>query len=217
MCSTCVFKHVVCPIHMLCIWSNRENLCPVCPWARALTLGLMATRMTGRCVTAYVMGSERTKVQRTVWCTQDSGVLERDTERYDSLTCVRFIFQLVSALFLMQGAIYYNQEQTSWYKGDWVRNRKEGWGVRWYVLILVSFLDCMCIWLIWRWHSSITATPLGTFTLVNGGTTWDMEKAQWGGWTSGSSMWACGRMESRFCRKRVHHLSPCCARLCPGL
>ncbi|CAG04444.1 unnamed protein product, partial [Tetraodon nigroviridis] len=31
-----------------------------------------------------------------------------------------------------KGAIYYNQEKTSWYKGDWVRNRKEGWGVRWY-------------------------------------------------------------------------------------
>uniref|UniRef100_H3D5R8 Uncharacterized protein n=1 Tax=Tetraodon nigroviridis TaxID=99883 RepID=H3D5R8_TETNG len=31
-----------------------------------------------------------------------------------------------------KGAIYYNQEKTSWYKGDWVRNRKEGWGVRCY-------------------------------------------------------------------------------------
>lgn len=45
----------------------------------------------------------------------------------------------------MQGTIYYNQEKTSWYKGDWVRNRKEGWGVRWYVLTLVSFLYCICM------------------------------------------------------------------------
>ncbi|TWW81494.1 Radial spoke head 10 -like protein B [Takifugu flavidus] len=30
-----------------------------------------------------------------------------------------------------KGTTYYNQEKTSWYKGDWVRNRKEGWGVRW--------------------------------------------------------------------------------------
>lgn len=147
MCSTCIFKHVVCPIHILCMWSNRGNLCPICPWARALTLGLMATLMTGRCITACVMGSERTKVQRTAWCTRDSGVLERDTERYDSLMCVRFLCQLVSALFLTQGSIYYNQEKTSWYKGDWVRNRKEGWGVRWYVLYYLGLFSILYLYL----------------------------------------------------------------------
>ncbi|XP_029689596.1 radial spoke head 10 homolog B isoform X1 [Takifugu rubripes] len=31
-----------------------------------------------------------------------------------------------------KGTTYYNQEKTSWYKGDWVRNRKQGWGVRCY-------------------------------------------------------------------------------------
>lgn len=36
---------------------------------------------------------------------------------------------------LHQGMLYYNQEKTSWYDGEWVQNRKEGWGVRWYVLI----------------------------------------------------------------------------------
>ncbi|KAM5213697.1 radial spoke head 10 homolog B isoform 4-T7 [Hipposideros larvatus] len=31
-----------------------------------------------------------------------------------------------------KGSIYYNQEGTSWYEGDWVHNIKEGWGIRCY-------------------------------------------------------------------------------------
>ncbi|XP_036385455.1 radial spoke head 10 homolog B [Megalops cyprinoides] len=31
-----------------------------------------------------------------------------------------------------KGTIYYNQELTSWYEGDWVDNIREGWGVRCY-------------------------------------------------------------------------------------
>ncbi|NXA52244.1 R10B2 protein, partial [Nothocercus julius] len=31
-----------------------------------------------------------------------------------------------------KGTIYYNQEHTSWYSGDWVNNSKEGWGIRRY-------------------------------------------------------------------------------------
>ncbi|XP_029804067.1 radial spoke head 10 homolog B-like isoform X2 [Suricata suricatta] len=31
-----------------------------------------------------------------------------------------------------KGSIYYNQEGTSWYEGDWVYNTKSGWGVRCY-------------------------------------------------------------------------------------
>ncbi|KAL2078190.1 hypothetical protein ACEWY4_025875 [Coilia grayii] len=31
-----------------------------------------------------------------------------------------------------KGIIYYNQEVTSWYEGDWVNNIREGWGVRCY-------------------------------------------------------------------------------------
>ncbi|XP_076615381.1 radial spoke head 10 homolog B [Chaetodon auriga] len=31
-----------------------------------------------------------------------------------------------------KGAVYYNQEKTSWYKGDWMKNNREGWGVRRY-------------------------------------------------------------------------------------
>ncbi|XP_048025836.1 radial spoke head 10 homolog B isoform X3 [Megalobrama amblycephala] len=31
-----------------------------------------------------------------------------------------------------QGVMYYNQAFTSWYKGDWVNNRREGWGKRCY-------------------------------------------------------------------------------------
>lgn len=30
--------------------------------------------------------------------------------------------------------MYYNQEETSWYKGDWENNQRQGWGVRWCVL-----------------------------------------------------------------------------------
>ncbi|XP_074475407.1 radial spoke head 10 homolog B isoform X2 [Sebastes fasciatus] len=31
-----------------------------------------------------------------------------------------------------KGTVYYNQDKTSWYKGDWVKNNREGWGVRHY-------------------------------------------------------------------------------------
>ncbi|XP_034049391.1 radial spoke head 10 homolog B [Thalassophryne amazonica] len=31
-----------------------------------------------------------------------------------------------------KGAVFYNQDQTSWYKGDWVKNNREGWGDRLY-------------------------------------------------------------------------------------
>ncbi|XP_021018835.1 radial spoke head 10 homolog B2 isoform X2 [Mus caroli] len=31
-----------------------------------------------------------------------------------------------------EGSIYYNQEGTSWYEGDWVYNIKKGWGIRCY-------------------------------------------------------------------------------------
>ncbi|XP_068278422.1 radial spoke head 10 homolog B-like [Nyctibius grandis] len=31
-----------------------------------------------------------------------------------------------------KGTIYYDQEHTSWYSGDWVNNVKEGWGMRCY-------------------------------------------------------------------------------------
>uniref|UniRef100_A0A8C2ZBM5 Radial spoke head 10 homolog B n=1 Tax=Cyclopterus lumpus TaxID=8103 RepID=A0A8C2ZBM5_CYCLU len=31
-----------------------------------------------------------------------------------------------------KGTVYYNQDKTSWYKGDWVSNNREGWGVRRY-------------------------------------------------------------------------------------
>ncbi|XP_054549658.1 radial spoke head 10 homolog B isoform X2 [Talpa occidentalis] len=31
-----------------------------------------------------------------------------------------------------EGSIYYNQEGTSWYEGDWVQNIKTGWGIRCY-------------------------------------------------------------------------------------
>ncbi|XP_023136217.2 radial spoke head 10 homolog B isoform X2 [Amphiprion ocellaris] len=31
-----------------------------------------------------------------------------------------------------KGTAYYNEDKTSWYKGDWVKNNREGWGVRCY-------------------------------------------------------------------------------------
>uniref|UniRef100_A0A3Q4AHB1 Radial spoke head 10 homolog B n=1 Tax=Mola mola TaxID=94237 RepID=A0A3Q4AHB1_MOLML len=31
-----------------------------------------------------------------------------------------------------QGVLYYNQDKTSWYNGDWVKNSREGWGMRRY-------------------------------------------------------------------------------------
>ncbi|XP_028286638.1 radial spoke head 10 homolog B [Parambassis ranga] len=31
-----------------------------------------------------------------------------------------------------KGTLYYNKDKTSWYKGDWVKNHREGWGVRCY-------------------------------------------------------------------------------------
>uniref|UniRef100_A0A2K6RQL6 Radial spoke head 10 homolog B n=1 Tax=Rhinopithecus roxellana TaxID=61622 RepID=A0A2K6RQL6_RHIRO len=32
---------------------------------------------------------------------------------------------------IQHGSIYYNQEGTCWYEGDWVQNIKKGWGIRW--------------------------------------------------------------------------------------
>uniref|UniRef100_A0A4X2LL12 Radial spoke head 10 homolog B n=1 Tax=Vombatus ursinus TaxID=29139 RepID=A0A4X2LL12_VOMUR len=32
-----------------------------------------------------------------------------------------------------KGSIYYNQDGTSWYEGDWVYNIKKGWGIRCYI------------------------------------------------------------------------------------
>ncbi|XP_028423329.1 radial spoke head 10 homolog B isoform X2 [Perca flavescens] len=31
-----------------------------------------------------------------------------------------------------KGEVYYDHDKTSWYKGDWVKNNREGWGVRRY-------------------------------------------------------------------------------------
>ncbi|KAK2820799.1 hypothetical protein Q5P01_023758 [Channa striata] len=31
-----------------------------------------------------------------------------------------------------KGTVYYDKNKTSWYKGDWVKNNREGWGVRCY-------------------------------------------------------------------------------------
>ncbi|XP_029954782.1 radial spoke head 10 homolog B [Salarias fasciatus] len=31
-----------------------------------------------------------------------------------------------------QGTVYYNEEMSSWYKGDWINNNREGWGERRY-------------------------------------------------------------------------------------
>lgn len=33
-----------------------------------------------------------------------------------------------------QGLLHYNRERTSWYDGEWVHNKREGWGVRWCVM-----------------------------------------------------------------------------------
>ncbi|XP_042364204.1 radial spoke head 10 homolog B [Plectropomus leopardus] len=32
-----------------------------------------------------------------------------------------------------KGTVFYNQEKTSWYEGDWLKNSREGWGVRRYL------------------------------------------------------------------------------------
>uniref|UniRef100_A0A5S6N0X5 G patch domain-containing protein 11 n=1 Tax=Xenopus tropicalis TaxID=8364 RepID=A0A5S6N0X5_XENTR len=32
-----------------------------------------------------------------------------------------------------KGVIYYNKEGTSWYEGDWISNKKEGWGVQCFI------------------------------------------------------------------------------------
>lgn len=46
-----------------------------------------------------------------------------------------FIFNFFKLISLFQGTVYYNQDKTSWYKGDWVKNNREGWGERRYVLL----------------------------------------------------------------------------------
>ncbi|GAB1290450.1 Radial spoke head 10 homolog B [Apodemus speciosus] len=39
---------------------------------------------------------------------------------------------LMDKIIKSHGSIYYNQEGTSWYEGDWVYNIKKGWGIRCY-------------------------------------------------------------------------------------
>uniref|UniRef100_A0A2K6CBS9 Radial spoke head 10 homolog B2 n=1 Tax=Macaca nemestrina TaxID=9545 RepID=A0A2K6CBS9_MACNE len=38
-----------------------------------------------------------------------------------------------------KGSIYYNQEGTCWYEGDWVQNIKKGWGIRCFHCIYPNF------------------------------------------------------------------------------
>lgn len=40
--------------------------------------------------------------------------------------------------------MYYNQEVTSWYEGDWVNNSREGWGVRWYACVYHIMNSLLC-------------------------------------------------------------------------
>lgn len=40
--------------------------------------------------------------------------------------------------------MYYNQEVTSWYEGDWVNNSREGWGVRWYTCVYHIMNSLLC-------------------------------------------------------------------------
>lgn len=40
--------------------------------------------------------------------------------------------------------MYYNQEVTSWYEGDWVNNSREGWGVRWYAYAYDILNSLLC-------------------------------------------------------------------------
>nr|XP_020471526.1 radial spoke head 10 homolog B2 isoform X3 [Monopterus albus] len=87
----------------------RENLCATNPWARAPTPGQMVAPIWGKCMMVYAMGLEPTNVPKMVWYTKGSGIRARGMER-----------------------VYYNQDKTSWYKGDWVTNNIEGWGVRRY-------------------------------------------------------------------------------------
>lgn len=47
----------------------------------------------------------------------------------------------VPVLALPQGVLHYNREKTSWYEGEWLRNKKEGWGVRWCVLTALGSLS----------------------------------------------------------------------------
>uniref|UniRef100_A0A8D0RQJ3 Radial spoke head 10 homolog B n=1 Tax=Sus scrofa TaxID=9823 RepID=A0A8D0RQJ3_PIG len=64
------------------------------------------------------------------------------------------------------GSIYYNQEGTSWYEGDWVHNVKKGWGIR---------CPCLCAMPHFRW---MQATRGSLFSLQNGfGThTWFLKR-----------------------------------------
>uniref|UniRef100_A0A8C7ZAP7 Uncharacterized protein n=1 Tax=Oryzias sinensis TaxID=183150 RepID=A0A8C7ZAP7_9TELE len=41
------------------------------------------------------------------------------------------LFIFVLNISVLQGTVYYNESKTSWYKGDWVMNNREGRGERW--------------------------------------------------------------------------------------
>ncbi|XP_074520019.1 radial spoke head 10 homolog B isoform X2 [Halichoeres trimaculatus] len=47
-------------------------------------------------------------------------------------TCVSYTGQWDQGAKHGKGEIFYNKDKTSWYKGYWVKNSREGWGVRGY-------------------------------------------------------------------------------------
>ncbi|XP_029432614.1 radial spoke head 10 homolog B-like [Rhinatrema bivittatum] len=46
---------------------------------------------------------------------------------------VSYVGQWYDSIRHGKGTIYFNQEGTSWYEGDWVNNIRSGWGVRCYI------------------------------------------------------------------------------------
>ncbi|XP_011912696.1 PREDICTED: radial spoke head 10 homolog B2-like, partial [Cercocebus atys] len=55
----------------------------------------------------------------------------RHITSYSSKLEFGFLEEDPTLLCGVQGSIYYNQEGTCWYEGDWVQNIKKGWGIRW--------------------------------------------------------------------------------------
>lgn len=109
-----------------------------------LTPGWMAALMRERYTKVCVMVSECINVPKPLPCTEVSGIWEKDRGRYvhTHIHCLNIpnmyliINIFTGVLWWLQGVMYYNQAATSWYKGQWVNNCREGWGTRWYVILM---------------------------------------------------------------------------------